>query len=81
MKLEAKKFPENFLFGVATSAYQIEGGWNADGKGTNIWDDFTHSHPEDIADHSNGDVGPNSFEYYMDDIDAVKDMNVCILLQ
>lgn len=71
-----RKFPDDFLFGVASAAYQIEGGWNADGKGPNIWDEFTHNHPDRIADHENGDVGPNSYEFYADDIAAVKSLGV-----
>lgn len=69
-------FPDDFLFGVATAAYQIEGAWNTDGKGPSIWDEFTHSHPEKIVDHSNGDVAANSYEYYLDDIKAVKNLSV-----
>lgn len=71
-----RKFPNDFLFGAATAAYQIEGGWDADGKGPSIWDEFTHSHPDQIFDHSNGDVGPNSYKYYGDDIKAVKSLGV-----
>lgn len=71
-----KHFPNDFLFGVATSAYQIEGTWNADNKGLSNWDKFTHSHSEKIANGENGDVGPNSYEFFLDDIAAVKSLNV-----
>lgn len=69
-------FPETFLFGVSSAAYQIEGAWNVDGKGPSIWDEFTHSNPEKIADHQNGDVAANSYEFYLEDVAAVKNLNV-----
>lgn len=71
-----RRFPDDFLFGVATAAYQIEGAWNIDGKGPSIWDEFTHSHPEKIIDRQNADIGANSYEYYLDDIAAVKNLSV-----
>ena len=68
-------FPEKFLFGAATAAYQVEGGWNADGKGPSTWDEFLHLNPHKIADGQNGDVAANSYEYYLDDIKAAKSLN------
>ncbi|XP_070509064.1 myrosinase 1-like [Chironomus tepperi] len=68
------EFPKNFSFGAATAAYQIEGGWQEDGKGPSIWDTFVHDHPDMIADGSNGDVGDDSYHHFMDDIKALKEV-------
>ena len=48
-------FPPDFVWGVATSAFQIEGAASADGKGPSIWDHFCRL-PGAVADASNGDT-------------------------
>lgn len=40
------KIPENFSIGVATSAFQVEGGWNEDGRGLTNWDTYIDNFPE-----------------------------------
>ncbi|KAK7867987.1 hypothetical protein R5R35_014769 [Gryllus longicercus] len=73
---EELRFDDNFLFGVASAAYQIEGAWNEDGKGESIWDHMLHEHPEYTEDRQNGDVAADSYHRYRDDVKIVKEMNM-----
>lgn len=66
------EFPENFIIGTSSSAYQIEGAWNESGKSPSIWDDFVHFHPHAVDDNTTGDVGPDSYHNYQEDIRALK---------
>jgi len=69
------KFPKNFIWGAATSAYQIEGAWNADGKGPSIWDTFSHK-PGKIINNENGDVAVDHYHRYKDDVKLMADLGL-----
>ncbi|XP_028247208.1 vicianin hydrolase-like [Glycine soja] len=69
-------FPSTFLFGIGSSAYQVEGAANEDGRGPSIWDNFTKEHPEKIWDQSTGDVGADFYHRYKSDIKLVKDIGL-----
>ncbi|XP_022090545.1 lactase-phlorizin hydrolase-like [Acanthaster planci] len=64
------KFPEGFAWGSATSAYQVEGGWNADGKGKSIWDTFAQSGR--CAYGQTGNVACDSYNKYAEDVQLAK---------
>ncbi|CAH1392278.1 unnamed protein product [Nezara viridula] len=66
-------FPDGFMFGCATAAYQIEGAWNEDGKGENIWDRAIHTIPNYIDSNSTADVACDSYHKYKEDIKLLKD--------
>jgi hypothetical protein len=73
-------FPEKFKFGVSTSAHQIEGAWNEDGKTPSTWDVYSHEHSELITDRTNADIATDSYHLYKADIDAVNSVGVRIFL-
>jgi len=64
-------FPREFVWGVATSAYQIEGAWNADGKGESIWDRFSHT-PGNIMNGDTGDIACDHYHRYAEDVALMK---------
>jgi beta-glucosidase len=65
------RLPKNFLWGTATSAYQIEGAPREDGKGLSIWDRFAHL-PGKIKNGHTGDVALDHYHRYKDDIALMK---------
>ena len=69
------RFPPDFVWGVATSAFQIEGAATADGKGESIWDRFCRQ-PGAIADGSNGDVACDHYHRLDADLDLIAGLGV-----
>ena len=71
------KFPQGFMWGAATSSYQVEGGWNEGGKGLNNWDVWTQD-PDSghVSDKSNGQVSADSYYKYKEDIKLISDMGL-----
>ena len=69
------KFPPDFSWGVATSAYQIEGAANEDGRGPSIWDTFSHT-PGKTINGDTGDVACDHYHRYEQDVDVIASLGV-----
>lgn len=69
------KFPETFIFGTATAAYQIEGAVNKDGRGQSVWDTFSHKKGK-IRHGDNGDIACDHYHRYGDDVELMNELGL-----
>lgn len=69
------KLRPDFVWGVSTSSYQIEGAWNEDGRGPSIWDTRSHQHGK-IANNDTGDVACDHYHRYGEDVGLMKAMGL-----
>lgn len=67
------KFGKNFIFGAATSAYQIEGSPAADGKGLSVWDVFCHTQ-DTVYNHDDGDRACDSYLRWREDVELLAEL-------
>ncbi|SEO26368.1 6-phospho-beta-glucosidase [Amphibacillus marinus] len=65
--LNKKGFPKDFLWGAASAAYQVEGAWDAEGKGRSVWDNFVRIEGTTFKG-SNGDVAVDHYHRYQEDV-------------
>ena len=75
MAAKSISFPAGFLWGVSTSAYQIEGAWNENGKGPSIWDVFTHRGGA-ISGSETGDVACDHYHRWPEDLELLRELGV-----
>ena len=68
-------FKKDFLWGVATSSYQIEGAVKEGGRGASIWDVFSHT-PGKIFDNTTGDIACDHYHKYKEDIKIMADLGI-----
>ena len=66
-------FPQNFAWGTATAAYQIEGAAREDGRKESIWDVFSHT-PGRVANGDTGDVADDHYHHMKEDVQLMKDL-------
>ncbi len=72
---ENRAYPEGFLWGAATAAYQIEGAWQEDGKGESTWDRFAHTAGK-ILNADTGDTACDHYHLFQKDIQIMKELGL-----
>lgn len=75
LNIKRVQFPVDFIWGVATAAFQIEGAAKEGGRGESVWDRFC-AQPDTIADGSNGEVACDHYNRMPQDVDMIADMGV-----
>ncbi|CAA9565616.1 MAG: GH1 / GH5_19 [uncultured Thermomicrobiales bacterium] len=68
-------FPDGFVWGAATAAYQIEGAAQEDGRGISIWDTFSRT-PGKVINGDTGDVACDHYHRYPDDVALMRELNL-----
>ncbi|OIT33098.1 beta-glucosidase 18 [Nicotiana attenuata] len=74
-EVKRSEFPDSFLFGTSTSAYQIEGAYIEEGRSLSNWDVFSHTNGG-ITNGGNGDVANDHYHRYLEDIDIMASLGV-----
>ena len=69
------QFPDHFVWGAATAAYQVEGAAFEDDKGESIWDRFSHV-PGNTERNETGDIACDQYHRYPDDIRLMQEMGL-----
>ena len=72
-KALAGRFPSDFMFGVATASYQIEGAAREDGRKPSIWDAFSHM-PGRVHNRDTGDVACDHYHRFRSDVRLMAQM-------
>ncbi|KAK3115684.1 hypothetical protein LTR53_004747 [Teratosphaeriaceae sp. CCFEE 6253] len=75
-EIEDAKLPEDFLWGVASAALQVEGAAAAEGKGPSVWDFLPHRWANSIADNTTADIAANSYYLYKQDSLRLKALGI-----
>ncbi len=68
-------FPKEYVWGCASSSYQVEGAWNEEGKGPSIWDTFVHT-ADHIVNNETGDVAVDHYHRYKEDVALMKELGL-----
>ncbi|MCW3107260.1 MAG: beta-glucosidase, partial [Segetibacter sp.] len=75
MIFTGQDFGEDFKWGVSTAAYQVEGGYNADGKGKSVWDVFSNTKGKTYLGQ-NGNIACDFYHRYAQDIALMSQLNI-----
>ena len=70
-----ERFPDGYLWGVSSSAYQIEGAVREDGRGSSIWDNFSHQ-PGNVLGEDTGDIACDHYHRWPEDLALMRELGI-----